>query len=197
MSLKIEIASKGDISPMLSIYSRYVSNTTFSFEYTPPTFEDFSQRFDRITARFPWLVCKDGEKVIGYAYGDIAFTRAAYQWDADLSVYIDEKCHRGGIGRALYYCLEHILSLQGYHTVYGIVTGENTVSKNFHHHMGYDLVGTFPGTGYKSGKWLSVDWFSKHILPLSDNPEVPAAFSELDAGEVNKILQEGSALIKI
>ena len=52
----IRIATIEDVPEMLAIYTPYVENTTVSFEYTPPSLEEFSRRFTTYTRQFPWLV---------------------------------------------------------------------------------------------------------------------------------------------
>ena len=47
----IRIATENDIPRMLGIYTPYVLNTTYSFEYTPPTLAQFTQRFQKYTAQ--------------------------------------------------------------------------------------------------------------------------------------------------
>lgn len=58
--------------------------------------------------------------------------RAAYQWNAELSVYVDRGQLRRGIGRALYQAVMEILKLQNVQTVYGIVTSPNENSERLH-----------------------------------------------------------------
>ena len=62
----IRIATEKDIPAMLRIYSPYVENTTYSFEYTPPTLEQFTERFLKYTKQCPWLVWEEDGTVLGY-----------------------------------------------------------------------------------------------------------------------------------
>lgn len=148
---------------MLAIYAPYVRETTYSFEYVPPTMREFGARFDATVERFPWLVCEAGGRVIGYAYASPAFERAAFQWDADISVYIDPSYHGRGIGSRFYVQIEEKLLSLGFHNVYALVTGENTGSCRFHEALGYTLLATLPKTGFKHGKWLDLFWYGKRL----------------------------------
>jgi phosphinothricin acetyltransferase len=82
----IRIATEADVAEMLSVYAPYVLNTTVSFEYDPPTQEEFLQRFRNITCQFPWLVWEEEGKILGYAYASAPYVRAAYSWCAEPSV---------------------------------------------------------------------------------------------------------------
>jgi len=174
--MSIRSAVIGDIPQILAIYAPYVTDTTFSFEYAPPTLEAFTQRFLEITAQFPWLVWEEDGRVLGYAYGSPPFHRAAYQWCAEASIYLHPDAHRRGIGKALYAVLEEILKLQGYRKVYAIITDRNFASLAFHRAAGYEFLAAFPNCGFKHGQWNGIIWMEKN-LNLSEfpsNPPTPA-----------------------
>lgn len=157
----IRMATTQDIPAILEIYGPYVQNTTCSFEYQVPDMETFLQRFQTITKQFPWLVWEEGGQVLGYAYGSLPFSRSAYQWCCEVSIYIAPQGQKKGIGRKLYAVLEALLWQQGYQVIYSLVTSENENSLAFHYHMGYRLVAELPGCGVKHGKRLGVTWLEK------------------------------------
>lgn len=159
----IRIAKESDIPQMLEIYSHYVQNTTYSFEYTTPTTEEFACRICRITQQFSWLVCEEKGCVLGYAYGSAPFERQAYQWCSELSVYVRPSAQGKGIGRKLYEASEQILEKQGYRKVYAIITSENEGSLAFHRTLGYETVAEFPDCGIKFGRSLGTIWMEKQL----------------------------------
>ena len=110
----IRNATQSDIPAMLAIYAPYVENTTVSFEYDVPCLRSFTQRFYDITAQFPWLVWEEDGRILGYAYASPPYTRAAYAWCAEPSIYLRNEAKGKGIGKKLYAVLEKILELQGY-----------------------------------------------------------------------------------
>lgn len=179
----IRPAKESDIPAMLAIYGPYVENTAYSFEYTVPTEEEFTARFHSYTVQFPWLVWEEDSAVLGYVYGSAPFSRAAYGWCAELSVYIAPKAHRRGIGKALYQVAEEILFRQGYHVIYCLITTANTPSIVFHEHMGYKAVAELPGCGVKFGRRYGVVYMEKRSksdeittdFPLSANSIVQDA----------------------
>ncbi len=157
----IRFATPDDIAAMLGIYAPYVENTTYTFEYTVPTYETFLSRVTQYTRQLPWLVWEENGEVLGYAYGSLPFERAAYAWCAEVSVYLAPKAHGRGIGRKLYAVLEEILWRQGYRVIYALITSENTGSLAFHEKVGYRFSAEFPGCGLKFGRWLGVIWMEK------------------------------------
>ena len=170
----IRPAVRADVPRLLEIYAPYIEKTCITFEYTVPTLQEFTERFDRITSEFPWLVCEENGEILGYAYGDRAFARAAYQWDADLSIYLDRNARGHGLGGQLYDTLEQMLCEMGYHTLYAIITGENAASVHFHKKRGYQLEGTFHQTGWKFGAWHDVFWYAKRVRPATDPGDKPS-----------------------
>lgn len=172
----IREAVKADVPAILEIYAPYVRNTTITFEYDVPTLDDFMSRFEKITQKYPWLVWEENGQILGYAYADAAFSRAAYAWDADLSIYLAENARGRGVGSKLYACLEALMTLYGYHNLYGIITGENTPSVHFHEKQGYLHLGTLIASGFKFDRWLDVYWYGKRLCEASAPQNAPKAF---------------------
>ena len=177
--MHIRFATKEDISPMLEIYRPYVETTTVSFEYTCPSLEEFTARFEKYTQQFPWLVWEEDGEVLGYAYACAPFTRMAYSWVAEASVYLRKDAHRRGIGTALYMALEAILTKQGYLTLYTLVTSENATSLAFHQAVGYEIRAVFPRQGFKMGKALGVTWLEKTLHFIEYPQEMPISAETL------------------
>ena len=165
----IRIATEADIPAMLAIYGPYVENTAYSFEYTVPTTEEFTHRFREYTRQLPWLVWEEGGQVLGYAYGSLPFTRSAYAWCGEVSIYLAPQIHGKGIGRKLYAVLEEIMWRQGYRVIYSLITTENEGSRIFHEKLGYTQTAVFPNCGFKFGRWLGIVWMEKRTN-AAENP---------------------------
>lgn len=171
--MSIRIAAVSDVPQMLSVYGPYVKTTSYTFEYTVPTVEEFTRRFLKITAQFPWLVWEEGGTVLGYAYGSPPFSRQAYSWCAEVSIYLSPAAQGRGIGRALYRVLEEILAAQGYQTCYAIVTSTNEASLAFHRALGFAFLAEFPNCGFKLGHWTGVTWLEKRLKPVEIPSQLP------------------------
>jgi len=102
--MAIRIATIEDLDQILSIYRPYVENTTVSFEYEAPTMDEFRARFEEITAQFPWLVWEDSGMIAGYTYACAPFSRAAYRWCAEPSIYLHPDFHGKGLAES---CTRH------------------------------------------------------------------------------------------
>lgn len=81
-------ARLSDAPALLEIYREYI-DTPITFEYALPSEDEFKDRIRSISEFFPYLVLEDDSGVIvGYAYAHRHMERAAYQWNAELSIYL-------------------------------------------------------------------------------------------------------------
>lgn len=189
-SLSIRLATPDDAEGIRRVYAPYIA-TPITFEEDVPSPEDFYARMEEIMRSYPCLAaCADG-RVIGFAYAHRQAERAAYDWNVELSVYLDESEERRGIGSALYKTLMGLLSLQGIRCAYARVTLPNAASERLHARFGFDIMGIQRSAGYKNGAWRDVAWYAKPIAPFDDDPDRPIPFpAVLDdrVGEVEALL---------
>ena len=168
--MQIRFAAPGDAAALLSIYAPYVEETAITFETAAPSEEAFRQRIDKTLQHYPYLVAEERGRVLGYAYAGRLRDRAAYDWDAELSVYLEQNVRGRGVGTALYLCLLDLLALQGVRWAYGVVTMPNEASHRLHMGLGFRLAATFPEMGYKHGRWWDVNWYLKELAPRREHP---------------------------
>lgn len=178
------LVKETDASEILSIYEPYVKNTAISFEHEMPSLDEFTERIRYISADYPYIICEEDSRVVGYAYAHKQMERAAYQWNAELTVYIDQLHLHCGIGKSLYCALIEILKLQNIRNVYGLVTAQNVNSEKLHEHFGFHKAGILRNTGYKCGAWHDVIWYEKS---LGEPSEVPKDFRSIREIEKNKV----------
>ena len=193
----IRIAQKKDAKAIQAIYSPYVKNTTITFDYEVPSIVDFETKIEKTLNHYPFLVYEHYGEVIGYAYAHPYMEKAAYQWSAVLTVYLNEQ-HTGlRIGQALYQSLIDLLSFQGFKNIYACVTIPNEKSKRLHESFGFREVGFFKEAGFKNGKWYAINWFEKRIGSFGEMPEAVIPFKELEIKTISATLKKNEKLIKI
>jgi len=183
--MDIRIAAVGDAPGILAVYSGYM-DTSITFEYRLPSIKEFTRRIADTLECYPYLVCVESGRICGYAYAHPFQAREAYQWGAELSIYIDHGMTSHGVGTRLYGILIDLLKLQGVRTVYGCVTVPNPPSERFHEKLGFRRIGFFHRAGFK-GEWHDISWFEKPVAPY-DAPEKLIPFSQIEAGKVRGIL---------
>lgn len=172
----IRLARPSDGDVLAAIYAPAVTERATSFELVAPDGAEMARRIAAVLPRFPWLVYQIGGTVRGYAYATPHRDRAAYQWSVEVSAYVADSAHRGGVGRALYTSLLAVLAELGLCNAYAGITLPNPASVGFHTAMGFVPVGVYHSVGYKFGTWHDVVWLERAIVP---HPASPAAPREL------------------
>lgn len=161
MNISIRFAVPEDVDKLLAIYRPYVEKTPITFEYEVPSAEEFAGRIRDFSSFYPYLVCEREGKILGYAYAHRHQSRAAYQWGAELSIYMDEAARGLGIGPRLYRALMDLLALQNVQNLYACITSPNERSQRMHEALGFSLCGIWKHSGYKQGTWHDVAWYQK------------------------------------
>lgn len=172
----IRLARAEDTAQILAIYAQYIESTA-TFEYDLPSYSAFAARIEAISREYPYIVCEEEGRLLGYAYARRERERAAYQWNVELSVYVDKDYRRRGIGGRLYNVLQTLLSCMGIYNAYACVTLPNAASCAFHEAQGFKRIGVHTQTGFKNGQWLDTAWYEKRLL---NEPEEPLGREGLD-----------------
>ena len=168
--VEIRTASLRDAKALLHIYEYYEKNTANSFEYEVPTIQEFKRRMTNTLKKYPYLTAVKDNEILGYAYAGPFVGRAAYDWSAELTIYLAPKKRKQGIGKKLYKALEQALAESGIQNLYACIgypeVPDEYLTKNsaeFHEHLGYTKAGQFHKCGYKFGRWYDMIWMEKLI----------------------------------
>lgn len=185
MSARIRFADPArDAAGILAVYAPYIEKTAVTFETEVPTLTEFTARVAGICAGFPYLVLEVDGELAGYAYAHRQAERAAYAWNAELSIYLVGKWRGKGLGAPLYRLLESLLAMQGYVNLYGVITASNKGSIAMHERLGYRQIGLHEKTGWKFGQWHDVAWLHKRVGEGEPEPILP--LSALDPAQVTR-----------
>src|SRR5262249_36846157 len=134
----IRQATPAHAPALRAIYAPHVEATPGSFEAVVPHVAAFAARIPKRPGQGQYPVAERDGLVVGYAYGSSHRERAAYQWSVEVSAYVDESCHRQGIGRALYQRLFDDLIGMGYCTAFAGITLPNDASVGLHRSVGFE-----------------------------------------------------------
>ena len=174
----IRSAKEEDAEEILSIYSPYVENTAITFEYTPPTLSEMRDRIKERKDRYPFVVLEEEGIITGYAYLSPFKERKAYDWSAETSIYLKSSCRGKGRGTILLEALErearkmNLLSLDACIAVPREESKYlNNESRSFHERKGYKIVGYFPSSGFKFGRWFDMSWMEREIGEHTSKPK--------------------------
>ena len=176
-SVIIRPAGPSDAPELLAVYAPYVRDTAISFEYTVPTPEEFRRRVEKTLERYPYFAAEREGQVLGYCYAGPFIPRAAYDWCAEVSIYLDPAWTGRGLGKALYQRMEQALLTMGICSMYACIgvpeAPDRYLTRNsaeFHSHMGFRQVGFFKNCGRKFDTWYHMIWMEKTL----QTPAAPA-----------------------
>jgi phosphinothricin acetyltransferase len=160
-----------DAAAIVAIYTPFVEQTAISFELIPPTVPQMRQRISELTEKYPWYVWEEAGRVVGYAYAGPYRTREAYQWNAEVSVYVDPGFNRRGIARALYAQLITELERTGFINLYAVIALPNDPSVKLHEACGFEYFATYKNVGFKLNRWHDVGWWVRSVKDLPQRPK--------------------------
>lgn len=171
----VRLANVDDAEKLLDIYAPYVEKTAITFDYKVPTVDEFKQRIQAISSRYPYIVAELQGQIVGYAYAGVFKDRAAYDWSVETTIYVKEGFHGMGIGQMLYEDLERRLKEQGIRNLYACVayTEEpdeylTNQSVLFHERLGFEICGRFHRCGFKFDRWYDMVWMEKILTGGED-----------------------------
>jgi L-amino acid N-acyltransferase YncA len=161
----LRLATPADGEAVAAIYAPYVLDTAISFETRPPDGAELARRIAATMERTPWVVAEVDGAVRGYAYAGRFRERAAYDWSAETTVYVEAGMRRAGLGRLTMAAVLDILRLQGFRYAVAGITPPNPASVALHRSLGFERVGLFEGVGWKFGAWHGVEFFDLQLAP--------------------------------
>jgi L-amino acid N-acyltransferase YncA len=168
-----------DAAAIAAIYAPSVESGVASFEATAPGEAEMARRIAEGSRGYPWLVAERDGAVAGYAYGGTHRSRAAYRWTVEVTVYVDTRLHRSGVGRELYEALLPLLARQRLHLAVAGITLPNDASVALHEAVGFKPVGVYREIGYKNGAWHDVGWWQARLRAAGERPDEPLGPQQL------------------
>ncbi|NCB51383.1 MAG: N-acetyltransferase family protein [Clostridia bacterium] len=188
MSAVLRLAAESDAEAFSRIYAPYTA-TSITFECHAPDADEFRARIRNISDFYPFLACEADGAVIGYSYAHRLREREAYDWTAELSIYIDGNFTGKGVGKPLYMAVLDLLTLQGFKNAYGSMVIPNDKSEHVHLACGFTEAGIWHRSGYKLGKWHDLKWFERPLGEQTDSPPPIIPFPMLDSEKTASVLK--------
>ena len=174
VGLRVRVATEDDLDQVCALVNHFIVTTTFNFRTEPQTVDEWRRDWGRLHRRFPWLVATDGDRVVGMAYAAPWKERAAYQWTAETTVYVDPSVQRRGVAGVLYRDLLDRLRRQGFRNAIAVIGLPNDASVRLHERHGFVPVALLPGIGFKHGGWHDVGFWQVRLQDGTASPEPPS-----------------------
>ena len=170
----IRRAQPDDLAAILALSNHYAATPAANFAVEPESLDAWQRSFEQTHNTHPWLVAIDDggdAALIGFAKASPWKGRCAYEFAAEVTVYVAPNQHGRGIGRALYERLFEVLRAQGYRTLLGGITLPNDASVRLHEAMGMHRAALFEQIGWKFGTWHDVGYWLINFAGDSPPPD--------------------------
>lgn len=153
---KVEQSDAGEIT---AIYNYYIENTIITFEEEVITIEEMASRIKSISSQYPYMICEENGKMVGYAYATQWKTRSAYRYSAENTIYLHPDAKGKGIGSMLFEKFLEETRKTDLHVLVGGIALPNEASVALHEKFGFKKIGQFEEIGFKFGKWIDVGYW--------------------------------------
>lgn len=148
-------STPADIPDITTLYSRFVTTSTATFEIVAPNEFEMAKRRQAVLDRgLPYLVAELEGYVVGFCYASQFRPREGYRFTLEDSIYVRPDCIGHGVGRMLLTELVSECQKKGYHSIVACICGVNVASVALHASLGFQQVGLLPEAGNKFGEWL-------------------------------------------
>jgi L-amino acid N-acyltransferase YncA len=170
--LIIRLSRDEDVPHFHAMYAWSVEHETASWEYEPPTLEDFAQRRRNVLAQgFPYLTAEIDGRAVGYAYASSYRARIGYRFVVENSIYVARDVAGRGIGKQLLQALIQECTALGFRQMVAVIgDSANIRSVRLHEACGFTQAALFKGIGWKFGRWLDSVQMQRALGPGSDTP---------------------------
>ena len=149
---KIRDARKADLPAIIRIYNAAVVTRISTAQLETVTLEDRRNWLeDHSPDRHPFWVLEVAGEVAGWLTLKSFLKRGAYRDTAEVSVYVDERFRRRGIGRALLAEAISRASSLGINAMVGLIFAHNQPSLRLFEQLGFEKWGLLPGVARLDG----------------------------------------------
>ena len=174
--LVLRTARPDDIGAITGIYAHHVLHGFGTFEEVPPSPDQMAQRMGAILKYgLPYTVAVRDGQVLAYAYASPFRLRGAYRYTVEDSIYVAPEAVGTGVGKALLGSVLDDCTALGLRQVIGVIgDSENAGSIGLHRALGFEMMTTLKGVGYKHGRWVNSVWMQKPLNGGTDcAPDAP------------------------
>ncbi|MEO8558275.1 MAG: N-acetyltransferase family protein [Rhodospirillales bacterium] len=160
-------ATPADLPAIHAIYAHHVMHGLGSFEETPPSLEEITQRYRAVRDKnMPYLVVTQSSKILGYAYAGAYRPRIAYRYTVEDSIYVAHDAAGKGVGKILLSELLARCTAMDFRQMVAVIgDSANTGSIGLHKALGFEMIGNLKSVGFKFGRWIDSIYMQRALGP--------------------------------
>lgn len=170
-TLTIRAADTQDALQIAAIYAHHVHHGTASFDTEPRSVEVTVAKIAECNVRgWPFLVCADGDTILGYAYATQFRDRPAYGLACEDSIYVHPDHVGKGVGKLLLGALIDAAEAAGFRQMLAVIGGGEPASVALHARLGFEHAGRMRSVGRKFGRWLDSVYMQRSLAAGDSQP---------------------------
>src|SRR5215831_9802705 len=154
MGLQVRAARFADLPLIQDIHNQGIIDRVATLDTELRTVTDTQLWFKRHGLRHPVLVAEAGGSIAGWASLNTFNPRPAYQYVADLSIYLDRPWRGKGLGSRLLQALIPLAGELGYHKIVLSAFPTNAAGMRLYERQGFTTVGVYKEMGLLDGRWV-------------------------------------------
>jgi L-amino acid N-acyltransferase YncA len=152
--ITVRAATPSDAEPIATIYNQGIEDRIATLETELRTPGERREWMAARGRRHPVIVAEADGRVVGWGSLNSYNPRAAYQYVADFSVYVERKWRGQGVGRRLLQRLIELARDLGYHKMMLSAFPLNETGMALYERMGFTTVGICHEMGLLDGNWV-------------------------------------------
>jgi phosphinothricin acetyltransferase len=153
-ALRIRPARWPDLPMIRDIRNQGIADRVATLDAEPHSPQETHRWFSTHGPRHPVLVAEAAGRVVGWASLNLFNPRKAYQYVADLSVYIDRQQRGKGLGGRLLEAIIGLARALDYHKIVLSAFPFNTAGIRLYERHGFTTVGIYKEMGKLDGRWV-------------------------------------------
>lgn len=167
MEVTMRRARKGDADAINFIFNQAIDEDGSNLDIDRKTRAYRERWLEEHDRRHPVFVGEvDGEIICWVSLSPYS-DRYAYDWVAELSIYVRRDMRRKGLGTLLLKFIEKQAMRLGYYKIVLSVYASNRTALHTYRRAGYRDVGVFRSHGYHKGQLMDI-MFMERLLPMPD-----------------------------
>lgn len=162
--LHIRTARDTDAAAIAHIYNQGIRERLATLETVERSVEERVRWLAERSARLPVLVAVDAHGVVGWLSLNAFNPRDAYRYVVDVSIYVDQRARRAGVGSRLLKAGIMEARRQGYHKLILTLFPENHAARALYLRHGFQSIGILREQGMLDGRWRDTEMM-EYLLP--------------------------------
>lgn len=152
---RVRPATMADAPAICLIYNQGIEDRIATLETELRTPDERRQWLISRSPRHPVIVAQnESSEVVGWGSLNVFNPREAYQFVADISVYVERSCRGKGVGGALLPQLDQLGRRHGFHKLVLAAFPFNPAGMALYARHGFRTVGIYHEQGQLDGRWV-------------------------------------------